>query len=105
MQETIIRGIAQLATPIGREARRGTAMRELRVVSDAAIWVEDGVIQAVGKEADVLRAAEERASVAAALHGSSAEGVRIIDARGQCAVPGCVDPHTHFLFAGARAGV
>lgn len=103
MQETIIRGIAQLATPIGREARRGTAMRELRVVSDAAIWVEDGVIQAVGKEADVLRAAEERASVAAALHGSSAEGVRIIDARGQCAVPGFVDPHTHFLFAGARA--
>ena len=32
MQETIIRGIAQLATPIGREARRGTAMRELRVL-------------------------------------------------------------------------
>ena len=29
MQETIIRGIAQLATPIGREARHGAAMREL----------------------------------------------------------------------------
>ena len=103
MQETIIRGIAQLATPIGREARHGAAMRELTIVSGAAIWVEDGVIQAVGKEADVLRAAEERASVAAALHKSSAEGVQVIDARGQCAVPGFVDPHTHFLFAGARA--
>ena len=103
MQETIIRGIAQLATPIGREARHGAAMRELTIVSGAAIWVEDGVIQAVGKEADVLRAAEERASVVAALHGSSAEGVQVIDARGQCAVPGFVDPHTHFLFAGARA--
>ena len=103
MQETIIRGIAQLATPIGREARHGAAMRELTIVSGAAIWVEDGVIQAVGKEADVLRAAEERASVAAALHGSSAESVQVIDARGRCAVPGFVDPHTHFLFAGARA--
>lgn len=103
MQETIIRGIAQLATPIGREARHGAAMRELTIVSDAAIWVENGVIQAAGKEADVLRAAEERTSVAAALHGGSAEGVQVIDARGQCAVPGFVDPHTHFLFAGARA--
>ena len=61
MQETIIRGIAQLATPIGREARHGAAMRELTIVSGAAIWVEDGVIQAVGKEADVLRAAARRA--------------------------------------------
>lgn len=103
MQETIIRGIAQLATPIGREARHGAAMRDLRVVSGAAIWVENGVIQAAGKEADVLRAAEERTSVAAALHSGSAEGVQVIDARGQCAVPGFVDPHTHFLFAGARA--
>lgn len=103
MQETIIRGIAQLATPIGREARHGAAMRELTIVSGAAIWVENGVIQAAGKEADVLRAAEERTSVAAALHGGSAEGVQVIDARGQCAVPGFVDPHTHFLFAGARA--
>lgn len=103
MQETIIRGLAQLATPKGKEARHGGAMQELEVISDAAIWVENGVIRAAGKETVVLQEAMKNDLIAPALKGGQAEGVTIIDGRGLCAVPGFIDPHTHFLFAGARA--
>lgn len=104
MQETIIRGIAQLATPTGRSARHGGAMRELSITSGAAVWIEDGVIRAAGKEEAVLsEAAAACDAVRLALSGSPQQETIVLDGKGKCAVPGFIDPHTHFLFGGARA--
>lgn len=93
MTDFFLRHIAQLATPVGRQAKRGAEMKDIQLVADAAIWVQDGTIRAAGRDADVMAEAQ-------------AAGVReaeMQDAAGKTAVPGFVDPHTHFLFAGARA--
>ena len=93
MTDFFLRHIAQLATPVGRQAKRGAEMKDLQLVADAAIWAQDGTIRAAGRDADVMAEAQ-------------AAGVReaeMQDAAGKTAVPGFVDPHTHFLFAGARA--
>lgn len=104
MQETIIRRLAQLATPKGRGALHGAAMKELSITPDAAVWIEDGVIRAAGKEDEVLKeAASACPAVQQALSGSGPADVTIVDGAGKCAVPGFIDPHTHFLFGGARA--
>lgn len=93
MTDFFLRHIAQLATPVGRQAKRGAEMKDIQLVADAAIWAQDGTIRAAGRDADVMAEAQ-------------AAGVReaeMQDAAGKTAVPGFVDPHTHFLFAGARA--
>lgn len=93
MADKIIRHLAELATPTGTRARRGRAMSELQVVQDAAIWVADDTIRAVGSDAEVMAAAR----------AAGASAAETIDGTGLTAVPGFIDPHTHFLFAGARA--
>ncbi len=63
-------------------------MRELSIISDGAMLVEDGRITWVGprSEARIDR------------------GCKIVDAGGRVAMPGFVDAHTHPVFAGNRAG-
>lgn len=83
----LVRNLSQLATPTGRTARRGRAMRELSVMDDAVIVVQNGRFLYVGPENEMPR--------------------EIIvdedfDARGATAVPGFVDSHTHIPFAGFR---
>lgn len=83
----LIRNLSQIATPLGHTARRGAAMRELAVLSNAAIVVEGERIAFVGPENERprdLRIEED------------------FDARGGTAVPGFVDSHTHIPFAGFR---
>lgn len=94
MSSKIIRHLAQLATPQGKEACHGQAMNKLLLAADAAVWMEDGIIRAAGRDDEVV--AKARAAGALA-------GCEMLDGSGQCAVPGFVDPHTHFLFVGARA--
>src|SRR3954452_5432718 len=78
----LVRDLAQLATPAGREAPlRGSALGEIDVIEDAFILSERGVIEAVGQMRD-LPALDGVVSVE-------------IDGRGLCAVPGLVDCHTH----------
>src|SRR5690606_3862368 len=82
---TLLTGIAQFATPPRLGPARGAAMREITVIADAAIAVEDGLITWVGPRGEWRGAAE-----------------REIDLGGRAVIPGLVDPHTHAVWAGNR---
>lgn len=82
--------IGQLVTLAGpRRARTGVEMSELGLIDDAALLIEDGVIAAVGTEAE--------------LGSRISPSMLEIDAGGRCVTPGFVDAHTHLVFAGNRA--
>src|SRR5438552_15962548 len=81
----LVRNLAQIATPIGREPKRGAALRDLCVYENAVIVVDGERIAYVGPERDNPHAIDED-----------------FDARGACAIPGFVDTHTHIPFAGFR---
>lgn len=89
--ETLIRHIGQLVTPEGYKALRGAAMGQLKIINNAAIYIRDGIIQQVGNDAEL-----------AAMLAHRLDEIEIISAHHKCVMPGIVDPHTHFLFAGAR---
>jgi imidazolonepropionase len=75
-----------LASPGG--PKRGTAMRDLGLVTGGAVAVRDGRIMVVGPSTELRRA------IRAAKH---------LDAAGGTVMPGFVDPHTHLVWAGDRA--
>ena len=79
--------ILTVASPDG--PRRGPAMRDLGIIPDGAVAIYDGRIAAVGPS--VKLRSEVRA-------GQS------ISAAGHLVMPGFVDPHTHLVWAGDRAG-
>lgn len=80
---------ATLVTCAGPGPRRGTAMRDVGPISEAAVAISQGDIQAVGSSAELC--AHYRAD-------------QTIDAQGKVVCPGFVDPHTHVVFAGDRVG-
>jgi imidazolonepropionase len=86
---------ARLATMEGPQGAPGDA--PLAMVEDGAIAVEDERIAFVGPDHEL---AEKLAR--GELTGNG--GMREIDAAGALVTPGFVDPHTHMLFAGDRAG-
>ena len=82
--------IGQLVTIAGpARPRVGGELRELGIIPNAALSIEDGRIVAAGPYAEM------RARISAA--------AVIVDARGRCVTPGFVDAHTHMVFAGNRA--
>jgi len=82
--------IGQLVTLAGTTRPRvGGELRELGLIEDAALLVEDGCICAVGTYAELRSIIPAKATV--------------IDAQGCCVTPGFVDAHTHLIFAGNRA--
>src|SRR5580698_1931213 len=86
---TII-NIGQLVTLAGAaRPRAGAELRELKIVEDAAVLIENGRIVAVETYAE--------------LKARIPHGAEIIDAEGRCVTPGFVDAHTHLVFAGNRA--
>jgi imidazolonepropionase len=87
---TAIVNIGQLVTLSGpARPRVGAEMRQLGLVPDAAILIDDGRIVAAGPYAQLLHDIPRHAEV--------------IDAEGRCVTPGFVDAHTHLVFAGNRA--
>ncbi len=86
----IIRNASELVTNSGFTAKKGLAMRELKVIPDGAVVVENGIITRVGTTDEVM----------AGLDPSKYE---VIDATGKTVLPGFVDSHTHFIFGGYRA--
>src|SRR5205085_756131 len=76
-------------TPRGTTAARGAAMRQLQVIDDGVLVVDDGRFAYVGSES--------------AMPDAIKRGINHdVDARGATALPGFVDSHTHIPFAGFR---
>ncbi len=84
----LVRDLAQLATPAGRDAPlRGAALGAVDVLEDAYVLCRGDTIEAVGSMRDLP-----------ALDGDVVE----LDGAGRCAIPGLVDCHTHAAFGGDR---
>lgn len=77
--------IAQLVTPTRLGAHRGVEHRQVQVIPDAAIAVQDGHIAWVGARTEWGGTADE-----------------VIDLGGRAVVPALTDPHTHAVWAGDR---
>jgi imidazolonepropionase len=88
--DLVIVHAAQLLTiPGGHGPKRGEALADLGIIKDGALAVQEGRIVAVGPTAEVL---------------ADFTAERILDACGKVVMPGFVDPHTHLVWAGQRAG-
>lgn len=88
MPRLLIRDLAQVATPAGRDAPlRGAALGEVDVLEDAFVLCDGPTIEAVGRMRD--------------LPGLDGE-IDELDGRSLCAIPGLVDCHTHACFGGDR---
>ena len=82
--------IGQLVTLAGPPRPRvGAELRELGIIDNAALLIEDDKITAAGTYA------EFRATIPS--------NAVIIDAEQRCVTPGFIDAHTHLVFAGNRA--
>jgi imidazolonepropionase len=92
--DLLVLNIGELASPLGREARRGGAMAEISRVADAAVLVRDGLVAYAGPAAGL--------AAASGLGPEELAELPLLDAGGRAVVPGFVDSHTHFAFAGYR---
>jgi imidazolonepropionase len=80
----LIRNARVLTLAGGVRARRGAELRELGVVDQADVWVNEGKIAAIGSKLEQPAEAE------------------VINAAGRVLMPGFVDCHTHACWAGDR---
>jgi imidazolonepropionase len=88
-QDLVVANCGQLLTLAGSAfTRRGTAMRELGMLKDAAMLVRDGRIVLTGTWKEIQATA-----------GGSTEE---LNAAGRLVTPGFVDAHTHLIFGGNR---
>lgn len=86
----VVVSIGQLVTLAGpARPRVGGELRELGLIADAALLVEDGRIAAAAPYRE--------------LRSRIPSGAAVIDAEGRSVTPGFVDAHTHLVFAGNRA--
>lgn len=82
--------IGQLVTLAGpARPRVGVELKELGLVENAALLIEDGRIVVAGPYNE--------------LRDKIPRQTAVIDAEGRCVTPGFVDAHTHLVFAGNRA--
>lgn len=82
--------IGQLVTLAGPSRPRfGAELRELGIIEDATMLVDNGRIAAIGAYRDLVAQIPPHAQV--------------VDAGQRCVTPGFVDAHTHLVFCGTRA--
>lgn len=82
---------AQIVTPVGNTGLKGQQMERLQVIEDGAVLIKDGIILAVGSTKEIEPVAMQHV------------GIEKIDATGKIILPGYIDSHTHFVFAGDRS--
>jgi len=86
----LITNCSQLVTLAGPSRPRvGLELRDLGIVNDGAMLVQDGRVTAVGTRKEI--------------ESTASDGTEVIDAGGRVVMPGFVDAHTHLVFAGNRA--
>ncbi len=91
--DLLIINAAQLLTCASPDGpKRGAALADPGLIEDGALACLEGQIVAVGRTADLLARLEDP------------DAAHVIDATGKVVLPGFVDPHTHLLWAGDRAG-
>jgi imidazolonepropionase len=84
----LLHSASQLLT-ISGAPQRGHLLGRLNIIPDGAVLIRDGRIAAVGATADLLQAYPHE---------------EVLDASGHVVMPGFVDPHTHLMWVGDRAG-
>lgn len=85
--ELLLKNIGQLLTMEGSDGiRKGEAMKEVGLIEDAVVAVDDGIVIYVGPASDA----------------PSIDAKETIDCNGKLVTPGLVDPHTHLVFGGSR---
>ncbi|MFC0470150.1 imidazolonepropionase [Halalkalibacter kiskunsagensis] len=89
-----IKNIQQLATLASKKEgpRSKEAMSELGIIEDGSLWIEGGIIQAVGSTIEL----EQR-------YATRVNEADIVDATSHLVTPGLIDPHTHVAYGGSRA--
>lgn len=90
MPQLLLKNIRQLVTvnAQGKKEKTGTGMRDLGVIENGAVLIEDGTIRWVGPTQ--------------AFNQPLSNNADTFDASDLVALPGFVDAHTHLLFAGSR---
>jgi imidazolonepropionase len=91
MSDILITGCSQLLTLRGAAPKRGRGLRELGVIRDGAMLLQNELIAAVGPRYVIERRQEARRATK-------------IDVGGRVVTPGFVDSHTHLVFGKSRVG-
>ncbi|OEH91302.1 imidazolonepropionase [Bacillus solimangrovi] len=84
--DVLLMNIGQLLTMESDGPRKGTDMKTLPMIENAAIGVKDGKVCFIGKNEEA----------------SHIKAEQTIDCEGKLVTPGLVDPHTHLVFGGSR---
>ena len=89
MDRLILANIAQLATCAGDSPKKGSEMEDISVSQNDCVLIEDGIIKELGATEDILSRFRK-------------PEYKMIDCAGNAVLPGFIDSHTHFVFAGHR---
>lgn len=84
----IIKNIKELVTCSGFAAKKGREMQELCILKDYSLLIEEGIIKDIKPSWEELK--------------TSRNDYEIIQGEELSILPGFVDSHTHFVFAGYR---